>query len=445
MAQVISAKNLLPGDVVRQTLYTRQGIRLLAPGTRLTSSLIKALRDTGEPAFVLAAERSRIAEAKPEDTFPARIGRPSLRRAESTLDSASPAAISALIDGLALDPTPSIVGRGRPWAVRYDEVRRVRSVLLREAESIVARRSTRWSSLPLRLELRTDPVRPADGELPGWLTESECASLAALRAEELNGMWLRLLNGQPVEVREPREMADEILRLFIRHPRRFAQLAWTPAPSDSPSAHAWRTAVISVGATARLGASPADAVDAGLLALLADCALPRRTPAQRPAGTGADDFEVNAARKHVVEGVALLDELDGLPERLLLAAYQHHERPDGTGYPRGLRAPRIHDLAMVVSAASDFCERAAASGPAAALAHLRSDTATGRVDRLVGSAILRLVGVHPIGTRLQLSDGRVGTVLAAGAPALDAPLVQLTDGSIVDLGDHGGLRVARLL
>lgn len=60
------------------------------------------------------------------------------------------------------------------------------------------------------------------------------------------------------------------------------------------------------------------------------------------------DDEFIRVKKHVVEGLELLSENLDLTEDLLNIVYQHHERYDGSGYPKGLKGTRIHPYARIV-------------------------------------------------------------------------------------------------
>ncbi|HEX2409540.1 MAG TPA: HD domain-containing phosphohydrolase [Solirubrobacteraceae bacterium] len=51
-----------------------------------------------------------------------------------------------------------------------------------------------------------------------------------------------------------------------------------------------------------------------------------------------DDDELAEIRRHPAAGRRLLEELGGFPEGVRRLVSDHHERLDGTGYPRGLPA-----------------------------------------------------------------------------------------------------------
>lgn len=59
-------------------------------------------------------------------------------------------------------------------------------------------------------------------------------------------------------------------------------------------------------------------------------------------------------KEHPVQGVKILRQTGGLPEECYAVVGQHHERCDGSGYPRGLRGDEIHPYGRVSAIADVF-------------------------------------------------------------------------------------------
>jgi putative nucleotidyltransferase with HDIG domain len=60
---------------------------------------------------------------------------------------------------------------------------------------------------------------------------------------------------------------------------------------------------------------------------------------RKPAGLTDEEFA--AIKRHPSDGRKLLEELGGFPEAVRALVSDHHERLDGSGYPRGLTADRM--------------------------------------------------------------------------------------------------------
>jgi HD-GYP domain-containing protein (c-di-GMP phosphodiesterase class II) len=128
-----------------------------------------------------------------------------------------------------------------------------------------------------------------------------------------------------------------------------------------------------------------------------------------------DDDEFAEIRRHPDAGRRLLEELGGFPETVRRLVSDHHERLDGTGYPRGVHGDalpietRILAVCDVYDAlVSDRVYRSAWT-PERALALLHEE---GGYDRQVVKALERIV--TPV-------DGAPSWVAGLAAPARRAP------------------------
>lgn len=65
------------------------------------------------------------------------------------------------------------------------------------------------------------------------------------------------------------------------------------------------------------------------------------------------DEEIAIIRSHPKLGYEVLNEISLNPD-LADGAYAHHERPDGTGYPRGLKGDEIPRVAQIIAVADTF-------------------------------------------------------------------------------------------
>ncbi len=67
-----------------------------------------------------------------------------------------------------------------------------------------------------------------------------------------------------------------------------------------------------------------------------------------------DEHEMRKMRTHPGQGYNILKKTGQLSPECAVIAQQHHEREDGTGYPRGLKADEIHDYARICCIADVF-------------------------------------------------------------------------------------------
>ena len=105
-----------------------------------------------------------------------------------------------------------------------------------------------------------------------------------------------------------------------------------------------------------------------------------------------------------------------LDDEVLRIIHEHHEHCDGSGYPRQLREAGIGRLSRLVCIANAFdnlcnpLNPRDALSPHEALALLFKQQAA-RFDAVALKAFIRVMGIYPPGSLVQLSDQRYGLVL----------------------------------
>ncbi|REK72042.1 HD-GYP domain-containing protein [Paenibacillus paeoniae] len=126
--------------------------------------------------------------------------------------------------------------------------------------------------------------------------------------------------------------------------------------------------------------------------------------------------EQEEMKRHTVLGYQLLKNVAALNEGVKLAALQHHEKIDGTGYPLGIDASKMHPYAKIVSIADIFhamtlnkSYRKAAS-PYLVLEQIQSD-AFGKLDASYVRTFVERVTQFHNGTVVRLSDDRIGEIV----------------------------------
>ena len=109
---------------------------------------------------------------------------------------------------------------------------------------------------------------------------------------------------------------------------------------------------------------------------------------------------------------------------LAAAVATHHERTDGTGYPNGLTGAdlpplgRLLRVADVYAALGEERPHRPAADPRTALTELLLLAEQGQIDHDFAEYLLNLA-FYPVGTVVELTDGRVGVVVANHPNRLD--------------------------
>lgn len=152
---------------------------------------------------------------------------------------------------------------------------------------------------------------------------------------------------------------------------------------------------------------------AGLLMDIGKTALPQRLLKKHGKLT-EDEFEL--VKQHTVLGKEILIK-SGIDDEIVLdVCLNHHERSDGSGYRQGLTNDQLSlyaKMAAVCDVYHAIISTKNYSGSYAPAIAIRKMTEwqNAHFDRLVFQAFVRVVGVYPVGTLLQLRSGRIGVVI----------------------------------
>jgi HD-GYP domain-containing protein (c-di-GMP phosphodiesterase class II) len=205
----------------------------------------------------------------------------------------------------------------------------------------------------------------------------------------------------------------------------------THGAGDRATAHALNVAVISLLMGRTFGMSADEMMDLGVGALMHDVGKLDIVDRVRHLDDAFTTAEVNAYREHVACGVVQGKRL-GLTAGALLVLAQHHEHADGSGFPMRLGAERMSTGARIVALVNRYdnlCNPALLSRaltPHEALSMLFAQSRT-KYDATILNAFIRMMGVYPAGSVVQLTDDRFAMVVGVNSTRPLKPRVLVHD------------------
>jgi HD-GYP domain-containing protein (c-di-GMP phosphodiesterase class II) len=154
----------------------------------------------------------------------------------------------------------------------------------------------------------------------------------------------------------------------------------------------------------------------GLIGLLQDVGMLKLTPGMPARRSDLTGEEEAVFKTHVTHSVEILSQTAGLPAELPGLASLHHERYDGSGYPRGLKGSAISQTGAIAGIVDTFDMLTAPSPygvqfpPSNALNVLFQNRGTQFHAALV-EQFIQCVGAFPVGSVVELNTGEVGVVI----------------------------------
>ncbi len=187
-----------------------------------------------------------------------------------------------------------------------------------------------------------------------------------------------------------------------------------------------RAAGLAAVLAARQGMGVDGVLAAALATLLMDAGHPRG--AALPDG---GPHPVSAGRQtHPQDGYLLLRESTLLATDVMRGVLEHHERPDGSGYPRSLKGKDISAVARTVAVADAYFTLISPGpdGPGVrrheAVEYICA-YAGEHFDPDIAALLARCVPIYPAGTMVRLNTGEMGVVIDPNPGHLGRPVVRV--------------------
>jgi putative nucleotidyltransferase with HDIG domain len=223
---------------------------------------------------------------------------------------------------------------------------------------------------------------------------------------------------------------------------------------NKASTHTLNVSIISMLLGRNFGLSELELQDLGVGAMLHDIGkidLPERLHHPDEQFTPA---ELKAYQEHVALGLARGRKM-GLSQGVMQVIAQHHEMADGTGFPLQVGSERMTDAARIVALVNAYDALCNPQGGSRALTPHESlalmfTQGKKRFDTALLGAFIKLMGVYPAGSTVQLTDERFAVVVSVNSARPLKPRVMVHDpkvprdeAMVFDIGEHPGLGIRR--
>lgn len=222
--------------------------------------------------------------------------------------------------------------------------------------------------------------------------------------------------GKAIEAEQAMPLVEEIAHSVMRNPGALIGLARLKTADDYTYMHSVAVCALMIALARQMRLSDEETREAGLAGLLHDIGKMAVPPEilNKPGRLTDDEFV--SVKEHPSAGYAMLLEAKGVGEIALDVCLHHHEKVDGTGYPKGLSGDQI-SLYAKMGAVCDVYDaitsnRPYKSGwcPAESLKKM-SEWSRGHFDEAVFQAFVRSIGIYPVGTLVKMLSGRLGVVV----------------------------------
>lgn len=161
------------------------------------------------------------------------------------------------------------------------------------------------------------------------------------------------------------------------------------------------------------------------------------------------DEEFALIKQHPLFSYKLL-KYQPIDERIKKAALQHHERWDGSGYPQNISGDAIEDYAAIVAIADVYDATTAARSyrpplcPFQAISMFEKDGLQKYHPKYILTFLNRIATTYQH-NRILLNNGQSANIVMINSKHLTRPMIQMDDGSVIDMLDNPDLEITKII
>lgn len=256
------------------------------------------------------------------------------------------------------------------------------------------------------------------------------AKICAQSKRAVTSMFNEARLGKAVDTACAKRLVEEISDSVSRNPGALISLARLKTADDYTYMHSVAVCALMVALARQLGLDAEQTRAAGIAGLLHDLgkALMPMEILNKPGKLTDEEFAI--IKKHPEDGHRLLVESSGADEVALDVVLHHHEKTDGSGYPKGLKDKEI-GLFAKMGAVCDVYDAITSNrpykngwDPAESLRKM-AEWSNGHFDPTVFQAFVKSLGIYPIGSLVKLKSGRLALVVEQSQKSLLTPHVKV--------------------
>ena len=273
------------------------------------------------------------------------------------------------------------------------------------------------------VQRETAPV-PASAEFV------RAAKICAQSKRAVTSMFQEARMGKAVDTIGAQKLVEEITDSVSRNPGALISLARLKTADDYTYMHSVAVCALMIALARQLDLDEELTQRLGIAGLLHDLgkALMPMDVLNKPGKLTDEEFAI--IKTHPEEGYKLLLASTGADDIALDVVLHHHEKTDGSGYPKRLKNEEI-SLHAKMGAVCDVYDAITSNRPykagwcpAESLRRM-AEWSNGHFDPTVFQAFVKSLGIYPIGSLVKLKSGRLGLVVEQSKKSLLTPCIKV--------------------
>lgn len=277
----------------------------------------------------------------------------------------------------------------------------------------------------------------------------------------INATYNRYRNEQNIDTERVQKLATKIVNTIMAEKRTelFINLVNIAGKGDYLASHIINTTILSVLLAQKLGYSLVKLVNLALAALMYDIGMVK-VPAyitEKEEKLSPDEF--NQVKTHPIYSYQIIAKEFNLPAEVARVGLEHHEKFDGSGYPRKIRDHEISEMSKIVSIVDTYealtKDRVYREGKDFYDAmKMVLGEGSKKFDPEILKVFIGMMSIYPVGSYVQLSNKAIAIVISSDPVSPFRPTVKIkrdefgdevADGTLLKLSRERDIHIVRAL
>ncbi len=270
------------------------------------------------------------------------------------------------------------------------------------------------------IQTAREPV-PTGTTAPPILKPIEREFVAAQKAHVTSGKEIkenlkRLAAGEGINVTRIRSSVKSCVKSIVTNPNALLWLGRLRSKDNYIAEHCLNVGILAIAFGRHLGMSLDELETLGMCGMLHDVGKLKvdQKILDKPASLSEEEFSV--IKGHCQIGRDILSQDENMPKTVIEAAFGHHERMDGAGYPRGIRADSLNLYTRMISIVDTYDAITTnrcydKSRPAAEAIKILFSCRNTQFEPVLVEKFIECLGIYPTGSLVELKTGEGAVVI----------------------------------
>ncbi len=284
------------------------------------------------------------------------------------------------------------------------------------------------------IQTAREPV-PTDGIASPFLKSIEKEFAAARVAHEdarsqIKENMKRMVEGDGINVTRIRSSVKSCVKSIVSNPNALLWLGRLRSKDNYIAEHCLNVGILAIAFGRHLGLGADELETLGMCGMLHDVGKLKvdQKILDKPARLTEEEF--TQIKDHCRIGKDILSQDESIPKAVIEAAFGHHERMDGSGYPRGLSAETLSLYTRMISIVDTYDAITTNrcydnSRPATEAMKILFSCRSTQFEPILVEKFIECLGIYPTGSLVELRSSEVAVVIDSNKNSRLKPKVSI--------------------